>query len=121
MPSDAARGVWGKATGRPRASSTLPRPSKGTSQTSEGAPMRQILLAAGILGGVMPGLPAQPIPATAAAPAAQEAPAAPAAQEAPQTAASPSPVAAAGGPSATPRFADSVVVTPALDAQPRDD
>jgi vitamin B12 transporter len=51
--------------------------------------MRQILLAAGILGGAMPGLLAQPIPSTAAA--------------------------------GLPRFADSVVVTPALDAEPRDD
>jgi vitamin B12 transporter len=82
--------------------------------------MRQILLAAGILGGAMPVLPAQPIPATAAAPAAQVAPAAPAAQEAQQTA-TPSPAAAPGGPAATPRFADSVVVTSALDAEPRDE
>ncbi len=67
--------------------------------------MRQILLAAGILGGAMPGLPALPaqtIPATAAAPAAASTP-------------------AGSSPSATPRFADSVVVTPSLDAEPRDD
>jgi len=48
--------------------------------------MRQILLAAGILGGAMPGLLAQSIP-----------------------------------PTPTPRFADSVVVTPSLDAEPRDE
>ena len=54
--------------------------------------MRQILLAAGILGGAMPGLLAQSIPTIAA-------------------------TAAAG----VPRFADSLVVTPSLDAEPRDD
>jgi vitamin B12 transporter len=64
--------------------------------------MRQILLAAGILGGAMPGLLAQTIPA---APTPTPTPAA-----AQQTAAA-----------ATPRFADSIVVTPALDAEPRDD
>jgi len=53
--------------------------------------MRQILLAAGILGGAMPVLLAQSIPSTAAP--------------------------AAG----VPRFADSLVVTPSLDAESRDD
>jgi vitamin B12 transporter len=55
--------------------------------------MRQILLAAGILGGAMPGLLAQPVPTS------------------PQT-----PPAAQGA-----RFADSVVVTTSPDAEPRDD
>jgi len=59
--------------------------------------MRQILLAAGILGGAMPVLLAQSVPAPPSQPQ--------------------SPPAAA----ATPRYAESLVVTSSLDAEPRDD
>ena len=69
--------------------------------------MRQILLAAGILGGAMPALLAQPIPATVS----EQTPAAAAGPAAAGTAAS----------EPAPRFSDSLVVTPALDAEPRDD
>src|SRR6202790_513149 len=74
----------------------------GTSQPDKESHMRQILLAAGILGGAMPALLAQPIPATASE---QSSPAATGA-------------AATGG---VPRFSDALVVTPSLDAEPRDD
>lgn len=67
--------------------------------------MRQILLAAGILGGAMPVLLAQT-------------PAVSTPQAAPAAASSPSPATAAAPP---PRFSDSVVVTPSLDAEARDD
>jgi vitamin B12 transporter len=68
--------------------------------------MRQILLAAGILGGAMPALLAQPIPIPIPATASG------------QTAAA-APGTATGGTAA--RFSDSLVVTPSLDAEPRDD
>jgi vitamin B12 transporter len=64
--------------------------------------MRQILLAAGILGGAMPALLAQPIPATVSE----------------QT---PAPAAGSAATGSVPRFSDSLVVTPSLDAEPRDD
>src|SRR5262249_25384482 len=54
--------------------------------TGEGAHVRQILLAAGILGGAMPGLFAQTVPVTP-----------------------------------PPRFSETVVVTPSLDVEPRDE
>ena len=69
--------------------------------------MRQILLAAGILGGAMPALLAQPIPSTPST-----------ASEQGSTATT---GAAATGAGAAPRFSDSLVVTPSLDAEPRDD
>ncbi|HEY6320113.1 MAG TPA: TonB-dependent receptor [Thermoanaerobaculia bacterium] len=69
--------------------------------------MRQILLAAGILGGAMPALLAQPIPST---PSAQG-----------STAATGSAATGAAASGAAPRFSDSLVVTPSLDAEPRDD
>jgi vitamin B12 transporter len=64
--------------------------------------MRQILLAAGILGGAIPALLAQPIPATVSE----------------QT---PAPAAGSAAAGSAPRFSDSLVVTPSLDAEPRDD
>src|ERR1700716_2547784 len=73
--------------------------------------MRQFLLAAGILGGTMPVLLAQPIPA--APQASQTIPASPAISAPPANPAPPT--------TSTPRFADTVVVTPSLEAEPRDD
>jgi len=66
--------------------------------------MRQILLAAGILGGAMPALLAQPIPIPTTASG--------------QTSAAAPGTATAG---AAARLSDSLVVTPSLDAEPRDD
>ena len=88
--------------------------------------MRQLLLAAGILGGAMPGLLAQTLPASPPAPTSQQPPGAPA-QASTDNPATPPAAAQAGAdnpatpPPGAPRIADSVVVTASLDAEPRAD
>ncbi len=88
--------------------------------------MRQLLLAAGILGGAMPVLLAQTLPASPPAATSQQLPGAvaQASAENPATPAAPAqagPDSPAAPPPGAPRIADSVVVTASLDAEPRAD